>query len=191
MVYVPGQNTFVLFGGIATSPEVGGYWDPATYQYDPAKNEWSNLNVSNGPGARWGQTMVYCEATGTIILFGGHNGSTGKDTDLDDTWQFDPVAKTWTRLHPTGALPPARARQVMVYLPSTKKILVYGGMYLASGAAAYTYRTDTWLYDPVANSWTELHPAHTPDSVLGACYGYDPARRRSSSSAARTPAPTP
>ena len=66
----------------------------------------------------------------------------------------------------------------MVYLPSTKKIVVYGGMYLPSGATGYAYRTDTWLYDPVANSWTELHPAHTPDSVVGACYGYDPASKK-------------
>ena len=78
----------------------------------------------------------------------------------------------------------------MVYLPSTKKILVYGGMYLPTGASSYTYRKDTWSYDPVANSWTELHPATTPSCVVGACYGYDPASKKILAFGGVTPAST-
>ncbi len=98
-----------------------------------------------------------------MILFGGFDAS---DTPLGDTWAYDPVANSWTELHPSGGSPPARIGHSMVYDPVARRVMMFGGS--AQAGAAFG---DTWAYDAGANSWTELQPkgqvTHRPLRTLG------------------------
>jgi N-acetylneuraminic acid mutarotase len=175
-VYLPASNKVLMFGGIANSP-TSALWDDATWSYDLATNAWSNLQTPAPPLSRWGHAMVYCPPTGKVILFGGHSFPGGVDTDLNDLWSYDPATNAWTRLNPGGSLPPVRADHMMVYVPATGKIIVLGGMYLPTGAQSYKNLSDMWSYDPMANSWTELHPSPMP-AVKSGCLEYDPSSKK-------------
>ena len=48
----------------------------------------------------------------------------------------------------------------MAYDPTTRRLIMFGGRRRQS--AGYVTFNDTWAYDPVANTWTELKPAGTP-----------------------------
>jgi len=65
---------------------------------------------------------------------------------------------SWTRLSPTGTLPPAAVGQTMVFVGSSGKALVFGGYYAGSLLG------DTWAYDAAANAWAQVRP--NPDSPL-------------------------
>jgi hypothetical protein len=121
--------------------------------------EWTQkAPAPSSPSSRFDQAVVYDEAAGKAIMFGGgYAPSVDAPYEmLNETWSYDPAANTWTELKPTGSLPPAREGQAMVYDPGSGKVLMFGGMNAAPGGAALD---DLWEYDPAANKWTELHPA--------------------------------
>lgn len=145
MAYDPETRRVILFGGIAEG-------DPynTTYAYDPMANIWTDLAPSGAvPDARYTHSMVYDPSSGRVILFGGWSGSTG----MSDTWAYDPAVNTWTELAPSGSAPMARQAHAMVYDPDTATILLFGGW------GDEDLFNDVWIYDPFANSWTELAPA--------------------------------
>jgi len=58
----------------------------------------------------------------------------------------------WTDLAPAGAVPAARAGQALVYAENVGKVILFGGW---DGVDL----NDTWAYDPVQNTWTDLAPS--------------------------------
>ncbi len=146
MVYDPANGQVIMFGGQGSA----GYMND-TWAYDPAANTWTNLNPSGQlPSARVYHSMAFDPVSGKVILFGGFGGA---PDFLFDTWAYDPSANTWTQLHPSGSVPPARDLSAMAYDPPTAKMILFGG--LGTGGDL----NDTWAYDPAANSWTNLNPA--------------------------------
>src|SRR5262249_2540907 len=73
--------------------------------------------------------MVYDPVTKQIILFGGDR----LDHLLADTWVFDCAAQRWQEKRP-GRGPSPRGGHALVYLPKSKKVLLFGG---------YTYTSAT------------------------------------------------
>ncbi|MCX5977649.1 MAG: hypothetical protein NTV33_12735 [Coprothermobacterota bacterium] len=129
-------------------------------------NSWTNLNPANPPSARYGHAMVYDSSRGKVILFGGANNS----GSLNDTWSYDPVANSWTQYSP-GFSPSARSGHAMVYDSTRGKVILFGGY-----SSSYSYRNDTWSYDPLANRWTNLNPANPPSTRRYHAMVYDSAR---------------
>lgn len=80
---------------------------------------------------------------GTALLHGGFND---QFQPIGDTWKFDPVAKTWTKL----ADGPVRSRHGFAWDPVRKVALLFGGE-----STGGTYEGDTWEYDPAKNQWTK------------------------------------
>jgi N-acetylneuraminic acid mutarotase len=135
-------------------------------------SSWMDLNpVGDLPAARETHSMVYDEASGLMILFGGILLNVdGGYRPYDDTWAYDPSANTWTNLRPAGDLPTARGGPAMVYVPATGKTILFGGF---SDNRDYS---DMWAYDSVANVWVELVPAgDRPSSRAGHRMVYDSA----------------
>jgi N-acetylneuraminic acid mutarotase len=146
MVYDRGTGKVVLFGGVQAD---GSFLDD-TWTYDCISGDWSQLSIAGEvPSARVNHSMVYDSGAGRVVLFGGAQAD---DTVLNDTWAFDSAASTWTKLSPPGEIPPARAAQAMAYDSDTGKVVLFGGR-----RADKTALDDTWVYDSVANTWTELH----------------------------------
>jgi N-acetylneuraminic acid mutarotase len=56
----------------------------------------------------------------------------------------------------------------MVWDPLRERMIVFGGQDDTGALLG-----DTWAYDPVGNSWTNLHPANPPSARWGQAMVYD------------------
>jgi N-acetylneuraminic acid mutarotase len=153
MVYEERSGKIMLFGGqLAEGAEDDGlpfHLANDTWTYDAAANEWTELRPNEGvPAPRSSQAMVYDTRSGKVIMFGGLTN----EGVANDTWAYDPAANVWAELNPTGDLPLPRSNHAMVYDTRSGKVIMFGG-YTDEGEV-----NDTWVYDPAANVWAELHP---------------------------------
>ena len=169
MVRDSSSGRILLFGGITGLNILDASND--TWAYDPGANTWTNLRPSEPlPPPRFAHVMEYDPFTKRVILFGGRRAS----TRLNDTWAYDPATNTWTDLNPAGPVPPAREASDMVYDPSSGRLIMFGGL---SGTGDLL--NDTWAYDPVASTWTNLNPAGTlPPARCLHSMAYDPGTHR-------------
>jgi hypothetical protein len=164
MTYDPVTRRMILFGGRNASRRLNDTW-----AYDPAANTWTELKPSgNLPLARGGHVMVRDPSSGRMIMFGGRSGETDF---LNDTWTYDPVANTWSELKPTGNLPVGRGQPAMAYDQAARKAIMFGGWNLDGEFS------DTWMYDPIGNAWTELEPKEAaPPARAAHDLAYDSSR---------------
>ncbi|MCG3172124.1 MAG: hypothetical protein GMKNLPBB_00269 [Myxococcota bacterium] len=87
MAYAPSTGKAYYFGGDNDGPTND------TYEYNPVTNQWTLLNPSVKPTARFGHAMTYMDSCNAgIYMYGGTDGS----SNLNDIWKFDPVAGEWS-----------------------------------------------------------------------------------------------
>ena len=138
-VYYPATNKIYVFGG--EDADSGTNYN-ITRIYDIASNTWST--GANMPDVRSFMASGYNPANGKIYLVSGYN--TGNVTSAQpDTWEYDPVANTFTSKanfpHPAGGFASG---------------VINGKMYVAGGRDANNANINlTWEYDPVGNAWTQ------------------------------------
>jgi N-acetylneuraminic acid mutarotase len=131
---------------------------------------WTELKPSGTPPpARYGHSMT--STGGRLVVFGGITAT----VSVDDMWAYDSAADAWTELKPSGKRPSARSGHAMAYDQAAHRLILFGG--LDNTVAPLD---DTWAYDPVANTWTELDPSGGPPLArIGHSMVYDPVARRS------------
>jgi N-acetylneuraminic acid mutarotase len=159
MAYDLAGGDFLLFGGWDPDTDFGDTW-----AYDPVADTWTDLAPAGElPAPRALYQMVYDEAGGWVILFGG----TSDAGRFGDTWQYDPAANAWSEVAGAGA-PEARSAHAMVYLDDAEAVLLFGGVG-ESGRFA-----DTWAFTPGSGTWTALEPAGSvPSARSGHAVAYD------------------
>ncbi|MEZ4399536.1 MAG: hypothetical protein R3B06_05940 [Kofleriaceae bacterium] len=122
---------------------------------------WSRL--TNGPpGQVFQAELAYDQGRRQFVMFGGRRLST--PSALDETWLFD--GTTWAQ-HVGGAVPPGRAKEVLVYDAARGQTVMFGGI-------GDTPLGDTWIFDGVA--WTQAAPVTSPGERYAATAAYDPIR---------------
>jgi hypothetical protein len=120
--------------------------------------DWTELPANAAPGPRVGASMVYDDALGEALLFGGCTvtGYTPPGTGggyptpdsytleqpLNDLWAWDGTG--WTELSPAHS-PPARLYAQMAYDDATGQVLLFGGAVDTAADIA-----DTWVYGPTS-----------------------------------------
>jgi hypothetical protein len=130
MAYDPVSHKLVLFGGANSNwPPMSDTWlfDGTSWTEGPA--------TPAGMSGRVGAQMVYDDALGKIVLFGG--SGTGP---LLDTWFYDGAANSWSQ---GPSAPPSMKPRVffgMAYDQSLGKIVVAGG----------DGDVDVWFFDGTA-----------------------------------------
>lgn len=129
----------VMFGG----RNGAGTYYPDTWVYDGTN--WSQ-RATVGPSPREYHSMVFDEARGRVVLFGGQFNN----TRYGDTWEWDGVA--WSQVATVGPSP--RQWHAMAYDSRRQRTVLFGGW------SAGGYEGDTWEWDGV--SWTEVFPATIP-----------------------------
>jgi hypothetical protein len=139
------------------------YIDGHTFTYDPQRRTWKDLAAKGDPQNStplksqlfWG-SICYDEAREQVVLFGGGNA----DTERGDpgTWIYTPADNTW-RARKLERQPPPRANSRLVYDPSCKKVVLFGGDQLDQTVA------DTWVFDGV--QWTQKSPERSPAPRAG------------------------
>ena len=131
--YDKANKRLLVFGGIKNkqlSNQIWS-WDGTT---------WSSINT--GPSARLAASLVYSAQRQNVYLFGGslQNGTVQKDV-----WMLENT--TWTKVNDNFPQVMHSAYGVSEY---GKNFLVFGGF------ASTGQSSDTWLFDPEANTWTKL-----------------------------------
>ena len=128
-------------------------------------------------------------ATTTILgdklyVFGGRVLSRRRPPLTSDLYELDLVRRHWTKIEPTGDVPPPRYFHSVCGLGDTK-LICYGGMSPSSnvsqGVAAQGQATamgeqpdmvvmsDIHIYDALARSWTLVVTADTPQGRYAHC----------------------
>jgi hypothetical protein len=152
MIHHPGLDRMVLFGG--GSPASGT--DPGadsmtpyidTWTYNPQSNKWTDLHATGeAPSSPYTQPLgAYDPKTGRLIVC----------ADGGTVWEYDSGENTWTKSSFTHDAPLGGGNSV-VYEPTTARVILFGGM--ATDGDTSWYCNDTWAYDPVAGTWTDLDP---------------------------------
>lgn len=128
---------------------MGGVQDRQNDAWEWDGTAWHQI-VSPPFGSRDHHMMVYDEARGRAVLFGGAGPNESLATD---TWEWD--GTTWTRAATDG--PPGRAHFGMAYDSANRRVLIVGGLSRATSGSGYRALSDTWAWDGVR--WTPLAEA--------------------------------
>lgn len=141
VAYDSASRQVVLFGGAPP---------PAEPQSAPGTNEtwvfdgssWTQLATSSAPANRVDAAMVYDDALGKLVLFGGASimpeFSGPQPQVFDDMWTFD--GTSWQQLHP-AVVPPGRFDAQMTYDAGAKQIVLFGGALSTTSDS-----NDTWTF---------------------------------------------
>ena len=136
-VYDPVNNKFYVFGG---EDAVSGTNYNLTQIYDIASNTWSM--GATMPDVRSFAACGYVPATGMMYVVSGYN--TGNVTSAQTTtYQYDPVADSWTDLTSTDPYPHAAGGFAFGVI--NNKLYVAGGR-----DATVTIINNTYQFDPQA-----------------------------------------
>lgn len=163
MAYDAATDTVVLFSGVTERGCVlSGNPDPGNDTWIWDGSAWAKQNPPVSPPARWGAAMVYDEARGKVLLFGGGG--------LNDTWSWDGRTRTWT-LEDPAVRPPPTWDASATYHRATGKVVLFGG---AVGEwEDYTpFSNDTWTWDGRTRTWALEQPSHRPALRSGAAMAY-------------------
>ena len=131
---------------------------------------------ATGPEPRAGAFMVYDDARGVSLLFGGWTRpATGGDIVYpDDLWAWN--GERWRKLEPASGSPRPRGRDapVIAYDAARKRVVMFGGRGDGTGQSD-RWLSDVWEWD--GSRWFRVEATGMP-RVLHAMATYDPARRR-------------
>ncbi|MHC4920019.1 MAG: Kelch repeat-containing protein [Planctomycetota bacterium] len=164
----------VLFGG---RPKSNAFLND-TWEYD-GKN-WTQIKTTTSPPGRYLSEMVYIRGRLHSLLFGGR----GPQGDMNDTWVYDSIKKTWTNVTPATS-PPARYNPGLAYDSHRNVVVLFGG---SGNKRAYDShrnvvvlfggsgnKSDTWEWD--GSNWNQMKPTTSPPGRYTAMT-YDAARKR-------------
>jgi len=161
MVWDGGRERVLLFGG----------WDGTraradTWEWDGAAGAWTERTPPGTPPARFGHALGFDGSRGTVVLFGGWNGT----SFLSDTWEWDGRAGTWTERRPPHR-PSGRSTHAMAGDPARGRVLLFGGF---DGVE----RRDLWAFSSASDDWTAVAAAAGPPPEDAPALVRDPARDR-------------
>jgi hypothetical protein len=139
-----------------------------TWVYDYAKNEWTQMESSEGPFGIQNTRMVYNAAADRIILFGGwYVGEGPQKGASSETWVYDFNSNTWMEMSPEVS-PPGRKDHAMAYDAKSDRVILWGG-----GGTSPIDVGGVWAYDLNTDTWEELESSDMPRPIKGAAMVYD------------------
>jgi len=159
----------VLFGGRDMS---NNYRDD-TWTFSVSTMNWANPVPATRPQTRNAAVMAYDPQdaiNGRIVLFGGYRGAS--PWVLQDTWLYNATTNVWTQVWP-GTPPTGRELSEMTFDQTANRIILFGGY-----DSTWTTMADTWSYNIVTNTWTNLNPPSPPLGMYGGGLVYSPALGR-------------
>ena len=141
MAYDAGADRVILIGSNAEE------LTDDTWVYDYNTDTWEMRQTAESPKHRDYSAMVYAAGIGQVILFGE-----GEPVTKNDTWTYDFESNTWTELEPETP-PSKRGWHAMAYSIRADQVVLFSG-----GKSREECTLETWLYDPEANTWTQVGP---------------------------------
>lgn len=117
-----------------------------------AQAGWTSV-TSGTPSAR--AAVISATDIGGMIVFGGNFASGVRSNEV---WRLDGTTETWTNLTPAaGPMPLGRHFGAGTVDYGRQKLVIFGGTNDNS-----TWLGDTWEFDLVTQTWTDVTPATSP-----------------------------
>lgn len=166
--YDSATNRMTVFGGAAGSPAscMNDVWVLTGANGANGPSQWISSAIQGvTPGPRRYHAGGYDPVTNSLIVFGGSDCNGGF---LNDVWLLSFAngngVSTWTKLNPTGSIPPARESSTAIYDSSQNVLTIYAGD--ANGSSL----GDVWTLSNANGTggtpaWTQLSPGGTAPSV--------------------------
>ncbi len=162
-----GSQGVLLFGGLdSNGMALGDSW-----AYSSALS-WNVVLVTGQPAARLNHALASDKNDGyRPYLFGGYDSNGVK---LNDLWRLEPATfgSRWRQLT-TATRPSTRDTHAMAFDDQRRRLVLFGGR-----DDGNTFLNDTWEFDPLTTSWTQLHPARSPGARVNAAMVFDAGRNR-------------
>jgi N-acetyl-anhydromuramyl-L-alanine amidase AmpD len=128
---------------------------------------WALTLPAHSPPARFIHAMVYDEARGEVVVFGGYPMGALPNLIANDTWVWN--GSDWTQRNPPIS-PPNTYYHAMAYDAARQQVVMFGGVEPGFGVR----RFDTWVWD--GTTWIQKHPANSPQVTYAMATAYDAAR---------------
>ncbi|MEW5988655.1 MAG: hypothetical protein AB1791_18665 [Chloroflexota bacterium] len=142
MAYDSARGVAVLFGGTD-----GWTTFSDTWEWSSALLQWSQKFTTHVPPSRYGHAMVYDEARGVVVMFGG-NGSGGGNY-MNDLWEFD--GSDWSEIVTVNA-PSERWLHAMAYDPDRQVTVLHSGTWgLTVAGDTWEYANGNWVAQDIVN----------------------------------------
>ena len=138
---------------------------PLLTQAQGLTGSWTNVSPTYTPAPYGVPSMAYVPAIHGSILFGGSLQS-------NETWRYRSDEMNWSQLYPQSSPPPMMGAS-MAYDSGVGKAVLFGGIWVRSDHSVCA-GNDTWLYDPLLNTWTNVSPPGSPPYRWSASMVYDP-----------------
>jgi hypothetical protein len=150
LAYDAQADRVILFGGSEWDENMNDKALGDTWAYDFNTNTWEELEPGKGeyPTARFYHTLVYNPEEDRTILFGDNYGGT-------ETWSYDYSTSTWKKLDPSPN-PGVLYKHAMAYSTAAGLLVLFGGQ---PTEVNFDFTDQTWIYDPKANTWTDVTPS--------------------------------
>ncbi|MDW3193772.1 MAG: kelch repeat-containing protein [Cytophagales bacterium] len=165
LVYDPQNDRLVLFGGskvlFGKETSLDNLLND-TWQFKDGA--WRQLFPESQPSPRAEMSMAYDVQRQRLVLFAGYTIEGKKYIKLSDTWEY--YEDNWHRVKAKG--PTARHGAPMVYEPSRKQLLLFGGSTIDRQYGPGT--GETWVWNN--NRWEKL-TIEQPIGVFNAAMAYD------------------
>jgi len=142
MAYDARHRQLLYFGG--GSSGFGGSVFSDTWKWNGT--DWEELTPATHPEERMAHAMVYDGTNGSVLLFGGFNGSSW----LGDTWKWN--GTNWNRLAPSNS-PTPRGLSALAWDRAHGYVLLHGGF-------DYTELSDTWKWN--GTNWAQFNVTPEP-----------------------------
>jgi hypothetical protein len=161
MAYDEARQAAVLFGGSGGGRLLGDTWI-----FDGV--DWIQRQPKTVPSPRNVASMAYDAERDLTVLLGGLTNTGEKYFEaVNEMWIWD--GGTWRQQFP-ATLPPARLGANMVYDPTHKTVLLFGG------GVGGGFLEDTWIWDGAV--WVERYPQHHPTGRANFGMAYDQDRQQ-------------
>jgi hypothetical protein len=158
-------STILTGGGTGQTVEISTIdgalnQDPAPHPTVTESLDWSLVNETSTPTARYAGTMTLDILNNRVILFGGRD-ATGAMADR--TWALDLTAgaETWYPIAAAGG-PSARWGHSAVFDFMNQRVAIFGG------EDGTTFYNDVWVLDISkvgSEVWTQLAPTGVPPGI--------------------------
>jgi Galactose oxidase, central domain len=149
VIYVGPENGScpgVSYNCLMTWAFSGGNWTDIT--------GWSSIH----PPPLLNTSLTYDAADQQLILFGGHNQSTGYQDSSNDTWAF--AAGNWTSVT-TSSAPAPRVGAAITYDGADGTVLLFGGVEVTPSGGLLL--ADTWSFS--GGTWSQVAPSLVASEV--------------------------
>lgn len=125
-------------------------------------NNWTKIIDGYSPPPRWMHSMVYIPSNGTHFLLGGDWSGC-----FNDKWTYNMSSNRWTELS-LNPFPHVIEELGMAFDTQNGKVVIFGGM---DGTSE---NWETWIYDPIVDTWTEKSSTKSPAARALHSMVYDP-----------------